>query len=322
MKILFAILGFLLLHRAQTNIVEIHAMAWPTAASNTQIRTFSFLINIQILENLIKIAPIFYTLLIFSEDGFIGDYDMKKLNTEITYNGTSIDGYALGYDEIDGSTVTLNKRFPFSQSNITIQISNMHFVETNYKIINMFVLLLASENDIIVMKRVKMPFHFDSGIWSDVNKTTVSLSFLSSIGYQSSAFIQLQFPSCMPLDDSKEFKSCGLMQNFSLTTGYYSRPICNIENNTLTIHNLNGSYPTTNQTVLIVHITFPSYHSCDNFDYTYLTVKESLKGKLLENVVFAGINEDPLPKFVTTVSSNAERIIPSLLLLLLIVLAL
>lgn len=321
MKIVFTIIGLILVGKAFGDIVEVDAMVWPTAASNTGLRTFSFATNIHILEDYTAFCPKFYTLLVFSANGFIGNYDMQKLETKIKYNDTLIDGYALGYDEVDGSTITLNKAIDFTPGKLNIQVSNLHIVETNYKQFYLAVLLLNSASDVILMKRVKVPFYFESGIWSDTNKSTVSLRFVSSIGYQSSAYMEFKIPSCVQLNDTGEFMTCDSIENFSLSTGFPSQPICKIENNKIIVHHINGTYPITNNTAITIDIALPSSHHCGNDDYAYSVVKESLKGNLLERVVYAGINRGEVywaPNDSIKVTSYGLRVAPSVLLLVLI----
>eukprot|EP00826_Nyctotherus_ovalis_P060329 TRINITY_DN844_c0_g2_i3.p1 TRINITY_DN844_c0_g2~~TRINITY_DN844_c0_g2_i3.p1 ORF type:complete len:325 (-),score=54.05 TRINITY_DN844_c0_g2_i3:85-1059(-) len=317
MKIVFSLL---LLHAA-AELVAVDAIARPTAASNTGVRTFSLLTNIHILKNYTALAPVFYTLLIFSENGFIGDEEMQQMKTEIKLNGSSVGGYALGYDEEDGSTITLNKVFPFKPSNISIKVDNLHIVDTDYKNLYLAVLLLNSETDVILMKRVRIPFYFESGIWSNEDKTAVSLRFVTSFGYQPSAFMEFLIPSCIQLKDTEEPTPCDSIDNFSLSIDFHCNPTCIIKSNTITIHNINGTYPATNNSVVQVDISLPYPHHCDDHDYAYSTLRESLRENALERVVYAGINEGPVASAKAkeeTESSSGKRVAVAGLVLVLV----
>jgi len=286
------------------------------------------LITVLITEDFQSIEPSFKTIFMFSEGGLFTNMFPKYIPASVRLNGNEISTNVIAFESDDGSTINYNKNVAFAKNNeLKIQIDNLIIPVKNYKNLRVMVALMKTTDDIILVKRLYIPFHWDSGVWSNTNKTVVTTRFISASGYQPISYLEFEYPKCVGIPDILEERSCISIPWFIPIRGIAEHFICRAQNNSIFIKNMNNGYPDTNSTAIEFGIGLQKPHNCQDNEIITGNVREGFKNKEIEKAVMMGINKGPLSSIIQpdeikgaqiyTVSYGVKRYVNLLLIALL-----
>ncbi len=123
----------------------------------------------------------------FPGTGYVGSTEFKALSGKATINGVDDATPVKGNDQDIASVVGFLKLVPFTKGTVLkIQVNNLNYLGSDYKNMLLYVHLLTSQQEKIVERRLPLPFHSDSLLASNSDKTIVTLRFASATGYQKS----------------------------------------------------------------------------------------------------------------------------------------
>ena len=185
------------------DIISATGVMWPTGGSDIASRELSMTITITVLENYTDVEPICtefifaYTLIVvakveFDQSGYFGLPEVGQAHGVANINGKDSTQPIYALDDDLGSVAQYSGSIPFVQGTVLkLTLTNMKYVIKDYKNMEVSVILITSNRDSILMKRIQMPFHADAVVGSNTDQTIVNVKFASASGYLKSGSFSL-----------------------------------------------------------------------------------------------------------------------------------
>jgi len=265
-----------------SNIALITGHIQPSGIINARKGTFSVFIEIEVLENY-PMDPEFIVAMFFSESGFIGSTAWKSLSSSVTVNGRKYPNRIYGYDTPSGSIAGYMTLQPFTKGRaISIEINNLRYVNINPTENEIFVVLATSEQDPIVQKRVLLPFHSNSYVAFDPYINQLTTRFISSFGFQKSAYLVFKYPTCVHIPADLVCSSI----TWLLPSRWRSLDFtCSFEDNAVIIRDVNAHLSEAKAMVIKFTLDLEGNHTCKGSDYVNVFIKENNGDRITEKGV-------------------------------------
>ena len=271
-------------------------------------QSYGISFEINILETY-ELEPEFYTFIFFPYNDMFGFTDERTITSKVIETRSASYPYSDVIKATDYTDSTLSSVAYYGHPFYFIQDYKLYIEFNGFKIPTpcdskkMEIYIgFANNEEVFLQVRVLLPFHPHSFV-SDYSENNITTRFTSSFGFQKNAFITFQYPDCMFMPESTFFVQCTSLPWLKVEKGIESTYMCELENNTLTISNLNKDYWSSKYPIKF-NITLADKHKCKKTDYTYVNVKNQIKNIELERAILFGISKTPLNEI--NVTNNEE----------------
>jgi len=280
----------------------------PTGGLGLKDRTYTIHIEIQVTEN-DPFESRFAPRVFIDMPRLFQDNTLRDISGEARYTRTSGSPSTIGLlgANVQQYSAVITRNYLTLERGVTVKftINNIRYIETGKnKNMRAFVDFYNNEKSFID-RRVLIPFHPFSFIGYNSFSRAVITRFTSSLGYQTTAVIEFEYPRCIELESANTFDLCSnlIWLKFESTMSLSTQ--CRVTGQKLIMRDLRRNYQRSiSETIRFAFIP-RKYNGCHNNDQLKVTVFEREDARELENAVLFGFGKQ-IPEEAEIAAKEAD----------------